>query len=195
VRLVYDKTVEKQGHLNTLSAILLAYWWNVHPKTGKRFLSNAEMREILLQADENFRVHTLWQAKSFLKGKKADRRNLPTFLTDVWPRHKKAKSPRISTALCELAFTDAEAFGSLADVILPLVSKVDRHGFFIYKLEDSPIIDLFPEKVLALLCAVLPDNTSEWPYGIGSALKRIGEAKPALSKDKRLTELMKRLGA
>jgi hypothetical protein len=29
VRLVYDKTVEKQGHLNTLSAILLAYWWNV----------------------------------------------------------------------------------------------------------------------------------------------------------------------
>jgi hypothetical protein len=195
VRLVYDKTVEKQGHLNTLSAILLAYWWNVLPKTGKRFVSNAEMRDILLQADENFRVQTLWRAKSFLTGKKADRRNLPIFLTDVWPRHKKAKSPRISTALCELAFTDAEAFGSLADVILPLVSKVDRHGFFIYKLEDSKIIDLFPEKVLELLCAVLPDNTSEWPYGIGSALKRIGEVKPALSKDKRLIELMKRLGA
>jgi hypothetical protein len=195
VRLVYDKTVEKQGHLNTLSAILLAYWWNVYPKTGKRFVSNSEMREILLQADENFRVHTLWQAKSFLTGKKADRRNLPIFLTDVWPRHKKAKSPRISTALCELAFTDTEAFGSLADVILPLVSKVDRHGFFIYKLEDSKIIDLYPEKLLALLCAVLPDDTSEWPYGIGSALKRIGEVKSALSKDKSLIELMKRLGA
>jgi hypothetical protein len=195
VSLVHDKTVEKQGHLNTLSAILLAYWWHVLPKTGKRFVSNAEMREILLQADENFLVQTLWQAKSFLTGKKADRRNLSTFITDVWPRHKKAKSLKISTALCELAFTDAEAFESLADIILPLVTKVDRHGFFIYKLDDSSIIDLFPEKVLALLCAVLPDNASEWPYGIGNALKRIGEVKPALLKDKRLIELMKRLGA
>lgn len=194
VQLVYDKSVEKQGHLNTLSAILLGYWWNVLPKTGKRFVSNAEMREILLQADENYRVQTLWQAKSFLTGKKADRRNLSTFLTDVWPRHKKAKSPRIFTALCELAFTDTEAFGTLAEIILPLVSKVDKHGFFIYKLEDSKIIDLFPEKVLALLCAVLPDNTSEWPYGIGNVLKRIGEIKPDLLKDTRLLELRKRLG-
>ena len=77
---------------------------------------------------------------------------------------------------------------------MPLVSKVDKHGFFIYKLEDSKIIDLFPEKVLALLCAVLPDNTSEWPYGIGNVLKRIGEVKPGLLKDTRLLELRKRLG-
>ena len=194
IRLVHDKSVEKQGHLNTLSAILLAYWWHVLPKTGTRFVSNEEMREILLHADDNFRVHTLWQAKNFLTGKKTDRKHLPIFLRDVWPRHKKAKSLKISTALCELAFTDAEAFESLADIILPLVTKVDRHSFFIYKLDDTSIIDLFPEKVLALLCAVLPDNASEWPYGIGSALKRIGEVKPALSKDKKLIELMKRLG-
>ncbi len=194
VRLIYDKTIEKQGHLNTLSAILLAYWWNVNSKTGKRFVSNAEMREILLKADENFRVQTLWQVKSLLTGKKADRRNLATFLTDVWPRHRKAKSPRISTALCELAFTDTEAFGTIAEIILPLVTKVEGHGFFIYKIEDSKIIDLFPEKVLALLCAVLPNSIAEWPYGIGNALKRIGEVKPALLKDRRLLELKKRLG-
>ncbi len=195
VPLVHDKTLEKQGHLNTLSAILLSYWLNVHPKKGKRFISNAEMREILLQSDENFRVQTLWQAKSFFTRKKADRRSLSTFITDVWPRHKKAKSLRISTALCELAFTDAEAFESLVDLILPLVSKGDKHGSFIYRLEDSNIIDLFPEKVLALLCVVLPDNTSEWPYGIGNALKRVGEVKPTLLKDKRLIELKKRMGS
>jgi hypothetical protein len=194
ILLAYDKTAEKQGHLNTLSAILLAYWRNVFPKTGKRFVNNAEMREILLQTDENFRVQILWQAKSFLTGEKADRRSLAKFITEVWPRHKKAKSPRISTALCELAFTDAAVFESLADIILPLVSKVDKHGFFIYKLEDSKIIDLFPEKVLALLYVVLPDNVPEWPYGIGNVLKRIGEVKPDLLKDTRLLELRKRLG-
>jgi len=193
VGLVHDKTIEKQGHQNTLSAILLAYWWQVHPKTSNRFISNEEMRDILLQADDNFRVQTLWHAKSFLTKKKADKKNLQTFFIEVWPRHKKAKSPKISTALCELAFTDTETFESLAGIILPLVTKVDRHGFFIYKLEDSKIIDLFPEKVLALLCMVLPDNTSEWPYGIGNALKRIGEVKPALLKDRRFLELRKRL--
>ncbi len=109
-------------------------------------------------------------------------------MTDVWPKHKKAKSPRISAALCELVFTDAEAFGSLIDLILPLVSKCDKHGLFIYKLDDSKIIDLFPEKVLALVYVVLPDNASEWPYGIGNVLKRIGEVKPTLLKDKKLLE-------
>ena len=86
LRLVHDKTVEKQGYLNTLSAILLAYWWQVHPKTSKRFISNEEMRDILLQADDNFRVQTLWHAKSFLTKKKTDRRNLQTFFTELLSR-------------------------------------------------------------------------------------------------------------
>jgi hypothetical protein len=40
--------------------------WHVLPKTGTRFVSIEEMREILLHADDNFRVHTLRQAKNFL---------------------------------------------------------------------------------------------------------------------------------
>ena len=192
IRLTSDKTIEKQGHLQALSGILLAFWWNRPPKTGERLITNTEMRDILLKADDNLRVQILWQTKSFHKGEKADKANLSTFLTEVWPRHKKAKSSRVSTALCELAFTDADTFGSLADIILPLVSKIDKQGLFLYKLNDSRIVDLFPEKVLALLCAVLPDNTPEWPYGTGDTLKRIGEVNPALLKDKRLIELRKR---
>ena len=192
LHLTTDRAIEKQGQLNALSGILLANWWNVLPKTGKRLITNTEMRDILLQADDNFRVQILWQTKNWLTGKKADKANLSTFLTEVWPRHKKAKSSRVSTALCELAFTDADTFGSLADIILPLVSKIDKQGLFIYKLNDSKIVDLFPEKVLALLCAVLPDHTPEWPYGTGDTLKRIGEVNPTLLKDKKLIELRKR---
>lgn len=195
VRLASNKTIEKQGHLNALSGILLANWWNVLPKTGKRLITNTEMRDFLLQADDNFRVQILWQTKNWLTGKKADKANLSTFLKEVWPRHKKAKSSRVSTALCELAFTDADTFGSLTDIILPLVSKIDKQGLFIYKLNDSKIVDLFAEKVLALLCAVLPDHTPEWPYGTGDTLKRIGEVNPSLLKDKRLIELRKRLSS
>jgi hypothetical protein len=195
IRLTSDKRIEKQGHLNALAGILLANWWNELPKTGERLITNTEMRDILLQADDNFRVQILWQTKNWLTGKKVDTENLSTFLREVWPRHKKAKSSRVSTALCELAFTDADTFGRIADIILPLVSKIDKQGFFIYKLNKTKIVDLLPEKVLALLCAVLPDNTPEWPYGTGDALKRIGEVNPALLKDKRMLELRKRLRA
>jgi hypothetical protein len=153
------------------------------------------MRDILLQADDNFRVQLLWQTKNRLTGKKADKANLSTFLTEVWPRHKKAKSSRISTALCELAFTDADTFGSLADIILPLVSRIDKQGLFIYKLDDSKIVDLFPEKILALLFAVLPENTFEWPYGTGDIIRRIGEVNPLFLKDKKLIEIRKRAGS
>ena len=91
--------------------------------------------------------------------------------------------------------TDSDTFGSFIDIILPLVSKTDGQGFFIYELNKSEIVDLFPEKILALLYAVLPEYAPEWPHGTGDTLKRIGEVNPVLLKDKRLIELRTRFGS
>ena len=193
------KSVVRLRHSEVLSGILLAGWGSIDEKTGERCVTNAEMRDVLLSADEDFRSHTLWHLERWSQ-KEEDGgwgAKLPVFLSEVWPRHKKAKSPRISARLCDLAFSDAGNFPKIIDIILPLVTKIDQGrilGHNLMKANDD-IVTQFPEKVLALLSAVLPENVSTWPYGIEDTLERIGVAGPSLRHDGRLVELKRRWNA
>jgi hypothetical protein len=77
------------------------------------------------------------------------------------------------------------------------LTKAD-HGFVaLPNIDDSnnQIISRYPEKTLALLSAVLPDNISTWPPNVASALEQIGEANPSLVTDGRLVELKRRWSA
>ena len=104
----------------------------------------------------------------------------PVFLTEVWPRQIKAKSPRITGRLLDLAFSDATTFPEIADIILPLVTESDREHLWLPNPMDSEdnVIDKFPEKMLTLLSAILPENVEVWPYDIEDGLERIGSADP-----------------
>jgi hypothetical protein len=96
------------------------------------------MRDALVNADDDFRLETLWQLER-LSSEKEERdgnwaRQLPLFLTEVWPRQTSAKSPRISARLCDLAFSDAITFPERVDSILPLVTKIDTEYSGLYDL-------------------------------------------------------------
>jgi hypothetical protein len=157
------------------------------------------MRDILLNADDDFRSNTLWHLERWSQKKEEGGwgAKLPVFLSEVWPRHKKAKSPRISARLCDLAFSDAAIFSKIADIVLPLVSEINQEHIMFHNLTNANnnIVDQFPEKTLALLFAVLPQNVSAWPYGIEDTLERIGVADPSLLSDGRLVELKRRWNA
>jgi hypothetical protein len=74
---------------------------------------------------------------------------------------------------------------------LPHLTTIDR-GYLIPALRGEPgseIIDRYPSQTLLLLHTILPDNVTAWPYGIGEALNRIGEADNNLKQDERLLEL------
>ncbi len=193
VALVYEESMGKQGRLNTLAAILFAHWLQVDLKMNERLITNTEMREILLQAEDNFRVQIIWQIRNWYSGKKEDMDNLSTFFTKVWPKHKKAKSTRATIALCDLMFKNVETFKSLVGIIVPSLSKIDRQSWSMYELSKSKILDLYPDEILNVLDTVLTDNVSEWPYGIENILQRICEVNQALLKDKRMIKLKNKL--
>lgn len=157
------------------------------------------MRDILLNADDDFRSNTLWHLERWSQKKEEGGwgAKLPVFLSEVWPRHKKAKSPRISARLCDLAFSDAAIFSKIKDIVLPLASEINQEHIMFHNLTNANnnIVDQFPEKTLALLFAVLPQNVSAWPYGIEATLERIGVADPSLLSDGRLVELKRRWNA
>jgi hypothetical protein len=56
-------------------------------------------------------------------------------------------------------------------------------------------VQRYPEKVLALLFAILPETVSGWPYVIENVLDQIAEVESSLLKDDRLIELKRRWNA
>ncbi|KAF0221305.1 MAG: hypothetical protein FD174_443 [Geobacteraceae bacterium] len=199
IKLALDKHVVGRREGNVLSAILLAGWGSPYKKTGKRFITNEEMRTVLLNADDDFRGQVIWQLERWSSegGKGSWRANLPVFFTEVWPRQKQAKSPSISAKLCDLAFSNEAVFPIVTDTILPLVTRIDEEGIFLPHIRGAKneIVTKYPEKTLALIWAVLPENATKWPYGIEDVLTKIGEAEPSLLNDSRLIELKRRWNA
>jgi hypothetical protein len=191
-----QRSLPRHGYDNVLSGMILAGWGSTHEKTGERLISNAEMHDVLLHADDEFRSQILWRAKSWSEsnGERAGERwvvRIPELIRDAWPRQKSVKSPTISAQLCKLAFSNAKGFPDITEVILPLLTTIDRNQLMLHGLLDSNenIVDMYPQQTLAILHAVLPDNVASWPYGIQAILHRIGEVDNSLTRDERLLEL------
>jgi hypothetical protein len=196
--LVFSRTmkVDRSRLDQVLSAILLAGWGSKSKNTGERLITSEEMRNIILHADDEFRGQMIWYLEKWA-GNEAKRiwtKNLPVFFTEAWPRQKQTKSPKMSAKLCDLAFTNKAIFAAIAEIILPLVTNIDEDGVFLPHLRKTKdeVVGKYPEKVLALLWAVLPLNAAKWPYGVDEILTIIGDAKPSLLKDKHLIELKRR---
>ena len=199
LNLAERRSSSSQHHVRILSGILLAGWGSIDQQTSERYITNAEMRHVLLEADDAFRLQTLSQLRGW-SSKEVDgpwRTKLPVFLGEVWPREKKAKSSRISIALLDLVFSDTVNPSEMADIVLPLISQVQHEFIGLHSLRNTQnnIIDRFPGKVLALLFAVLPDDAAAWSYAIEEVLERIGAANPSLLTDGRIVELKRRWNA
>ena len=197
-----NQRLPRRGYGKVLTGIILAGWGSTHEETGERYISNAEMHNFLLHTNDGFRSHILWQVERLSETKENAAGEkwsvmLAELLRDVWPRQKSAKSPTISARLCDLAFSNVERFPEIAEIVLLLLTTIDRDHLMLPNLRKSKdnIVDLYPHQTLALLHAVLPDNVTAWPYGIETTLKRIGEADESLRSDERLIELNRKWNA
>ena len=101
----------------------------------------------------------------------------------------------MSVRLVEFLVSNVESFPKLAEVVLPLLTKIDQgHGLYFHD-EVSEIIDKHSELFLSMLYAVLPDEVSNWPYGIGDVLEKIGDANSNSRSDTRFRELKRKWSA
>ena len=192
---------EDEDQKGRLAGLILAGWRKYHGESGESLISNNELRSVLLNAGDRFRSSILWHIKIWSTRQDSDDERwdemLPEFLSDVWPVQKEVKTASSSASLVSLAFSNTARFPQISDAILPHLVKIDRDRGMLLDVRQSndtirKIVDLYPDHALSVLYAVLPDNVAAWPYEMQSTLARIGSAKPALKKDKRLIELMRR---
>ena len=97
----------KEGYERVIAGMLLAAWASRNGADGGRFVSSAELRQALKSATEDFRSHSLWQLRTWVKAPDSSfREHLAEFMRDVWPRQKSFATAQASARLCELALTD-----------------------------------------------------------------------------------------
>ncbi|WP_136525497.1 SIR2 family protein [Geomonas ferrireducens] len=196
LQLALKRPLVEKREASTLPAILLAGWATLHPGTDERLITSEEMRNVLLSAGDSFREQVLWHWERWCSGGKnpAWKATLPLFLKEVWPRQKQAKTPRTSARLCDLAFSSETDFPTIADAILPLISKIDVEEIIFPHLRgaSNQIVEKYPEGTLTLLWEILPENATKWPYGLGEVLSKLGEANSSLTSDNRLALLKHR---
>jgi hypothetical protein len=193
--LAKNSAIKGHEYAAVLAGLLLAGWRTTDRISGDRYVTNAEMRDVLVSSDDEFRSSTLWgleKSSEAEEEKKNWAKQISIFLNEVWPRQKSVKTPTMTAKLCNLAFSASALFPNVVDAILPLVTKINettRHELL--RLEEETISQN-AEKTLALLSAILPENATAWPYGIESALEAIELTEPVLSNDPRFVELKRR---
>lgn len=188
---------QKRQYARILAAMLLAGWGSIIGEPRDRFISNAEMRDVILNTEDDFRASILWHLEKWSKEDTKWAAILPEFLQDVWPLQKAVKTPTVSAQLCNLAFANSKSFAEISEIVLPLLTTISSDRLMLpnlRKTKDS-IVEVHPEKVLALLYAVLPVQVTTWPYGIEELLHRIEKARASLRSDERLIELNRRWNA
>lgn len=177
-------------HYERILASLCITAWQQTEDSGERWLTDEELRTVLVYCSTDMRTHILWHVDRW-----KDIAEKLTLLKEVWPLQLAARSPPVTGRLCTIAFNDETNFPALVDAILPLVSP-NAGGSLMLPLirgNESKLFERYPEHVLKLISAVLPMDASKWPYGIDVALERLRNTSKRINKDARMIELKRRL--
>ncbi|EHY9859437.1 SIR2 family protein [Vibrio parahaemolyticus] len=192
IELACSGEVEGRGQQDAIVGLIYSAW-NIKDEEGE-WLSDLEYKEILIKANDDFRCGTLWKARS--GENEGNDQWLQTFhklMKNVWPKQLAAKSPTVSGRFCDIAFWSEEFFPEVVKLIIPFVTKLERANN-IY-LNDGKITEKYPNELLLLLNAVLPDDVNMWPYDIGRHLERMVEVCSELSEDECFIELKRKWDA
>ena len=186
------------GKKDRLFGLVLASWVYSDIDKGEVWISDAELRELLLVAGDKFQAQTFWMMEKRGKDDGEDGHHWKSlqdrFLHDVWPLQLAVRTPKNSARLIELAFSNEDRFMEMSEAILPLIGPIERDpGIHLsLRLNGCNVVDAHPERVLEILYVALSEDANKWPYEIDKTLLRIAKVKSELRSDPKWVELMRR---
>jgi len=186
----------RRAEANVVAGFLLIGWGSdPDADPPAQLVTNAELRAILVEADDELRGQMLWHLQHWSADAEGKwRARLVPFLHDVWPNHRALRTPEMSTRLTDLAMETGDLFPQAVAAIVPRLVPVRGGMLREFRLRsggnDHPA-RIYPAATLDLLWAILAEDVSLWPYKIEELLDLLSEA-PETRADPRLSELRRR---
>ncbi|MFI3272650.1 MAG: SIR2 family protein [Pseudomonadota bacterium] len=152
-------------------AAQLIFWaWKYsNEHEGESLITDGELHSLLVKSSDTFR-HTIIQHASC--GEESDWFPIcDKLFSCVWPKQISVKSSYISKSLCNIPLQSTHYFEKMVGFILPFISKVDYHNKI--DIIEMSLVEQYPQAMLYLLDAVLPDDTSCWPYDMDLILETL----------------------
>lgn len=188
--------MRRRAEANVIGGFLLIGWGgDPDADPPEQLVTSAELREILVESDDDLRGQILWHLEHWSADHEAKwRARLVTFLNDVWPNHRALRTPEMSTRLVDLALASGDLFPQVVQAILPRLVPV-RGGMLRgltlrSEAEGHPAL-VYPTAMLDLLWATLAEDATLWPYKVEEVLDVLSRRQDTLA-DPRLSELRRR---
>lgn len=188
--------MRRRAEANVIGGFLLIGWGgDPDSDPPEQLVTSAELREILVESDDDLRGQILWHLEHWSVDPEAKWRvRLVPFLADVWPNHRAVRTPEMSARLVDLALASGDLFPQVVQAILPRLVPVRGgmlRGFMLRsEAENNPAL-IYPVAMLDLLWAILAEDATLWPYKVEELIDVLAEA-PETRADSRLSELRRR---
>lgn len=158
-----------------------------HAEQGVPLISFSQARGILNKLDEKGLTEALNALLYFVeKGEWA--KFVKPFIKEAWPRALKFKSQSTSRSFTRLLNALGADYPDGVETVLPFLIPVPHVDVFTYRMvkgkdtEQTNLAATYPSETLKVLSALVADDRSTMPYGLGQILEVIGEAKPSLKQ-------------
>jgi hypothetical protein len=164
--------------------------------SGEPLISDIELREVLIHADNLFRQQLLWQLQRWCSESDGDWRNMvEPFFAHVWPKQRALRTPEMSGHLVNFALASGDLMPKVVELILPRLVPIRGPSLWLIRDERGPDghpVIPHPSATLDLLWAVLGEDPAVWPRWVEPVLDVLARRRETAS-DARLSELRRRL--
>ena len=185
-----------RDHSDIMAGLLLGAWGGAEGAAEPvRLISDIELREVLIEGDDQLRGQIIWHLEHWLAGDKGRwYRHVIPFLNQVWPKQRALHTPSLSARLTDFALASGDLMPAVIELILPRLVPIRMGSLRMLLLKDGSEdyqVQRYPRATLDLLWAVLTEDPLFWPYKIEDVLDYLATV-PETSGDPRLSELRRR---
>jgi len=117
------------------------------------------------------------------------------FINTVWPRERKFRTSTLVSSWVSLLESTGENFPSVLRAVRKFLVPVEGESHWLYRFSrdmggDPPLTEKYPEAVLELLDAVVPNSAEDGPYELAQMLDLVEQTDPSLVRDRRFLRLI-----
>jgi hypothetical protein len=189
-------TKAQRRNEKTIVAGFFLAGWGREAARGERLVTDTELREVLIQAEDEFRQQLLWQLQQWCaKPDSSWRERIIPFFRQVWPKQRALHTPAMSSYLANFALASGDLMPAVVELILPRLVPVRNTSLWFLSAGEATAnhqATAYPAATLDLLWAILGEDASSWPYWIDRILELLAQA-PETALDPRLSELRRRI--